>query len=153
MGRGIEPSGCGSYLEDAVNEERAHDAEDGEAASCRPAAAVVLVPVPPRRHGEHGRRPRRVRHVCPPLRPALIRTESKRQRPAMATAPRSGPAPRRCRGAPKRGEVGKGTQVAGPGCTETEACAAVRPLCSCKCNASRRGIRFFKVKLNGLINK
>lgn len=75
---GREREGCRArapHLEDAVDEERAHDPEDGEAAAGRPAAAVILVPVPPRRHGQPWRRrrhPRRVRHRWPP---PLLRTE------------------------------------------------------------------------------
>jgi hypothetical protein len=48
-----------THLEDAVDEEGTHDAEDGEAAAGRPAAAVVLVPVC--RHRQQPRR-RLVRH-------------------------------------------------------------------------------------------
>jgi hypothetical protein len=56
-------NGNPTHLQDAVDEEGAHDAEDGETAASRPAAAVVLalVPLPVRRHRQQPRR-RRVRH-------------------------------------------------------------------------------------------
>jgi hypothetical protein len=58
-------NGNPTHLQDAVDEEGAHDAEDGETAASRPAAAVVLalVPLPVRRRVRHG--PSRPR--SPPL--------------------------------------------------------------------------------------